>query len=152
MKKITQFLFLVTFLSGFIAQSQTHLYENPKFDELAKDHKNIAILPFKTKIELRPKQMEKLEPGQLEEMQLSEAESLQDAMYSWFLKRKKRGTLAIDVQQPSRTKALLLKQNINAENIETYTPEELAQILEVDAIISGTYDTNKPMSEGLLLH
>lgn len=49
MKKITQFLFLVTFLSGFLAQSQTHLYENPKFDELAKDHKKIAILPFKTK-------------------------------------------------------------------------------------------------------
>ena len=148
MKKITQFLFLMAFLSGFIAQAQTHLYENPKFDELAKDHKNIAILPFKTKIELRPKQMEKLESGQLEEMQKSEAESLQEAMHSWFLKRKKRGTLAIDVQQPSRTRTLLLKQNINSENIDAFTPEELAQILEVDAIISGTYETNKPMSEG----
>ena len=148
MKKITNYLFLIVLLSGFAIQAQTHLYENPKFDELAKDHENIAILPFKTTIELRPKQMQKLETGQLEKMQKSESENLQDAMYSWFLKRKKRGTLTIDVQQPSRTRALLLKKGINDENIATYTPEELAEILEVDALISGTYETNKPMSEG----
>ena len=29
-----------------------------------------------------------------------------------------------------------------------YTPQELAKILEVDAVISGEFETNKPMSEG----
>lgn len=148
MKKITYFIIFITLLISGSIEAQTHLYENPDFETIAKDHQNIAILPFKTKIELRPKQMKKLEPGQLEEMQLSEAESIQDAMHSWFLKRKKRGSLFIEVQQPARTRALLLKEGITAENLEVYTTEELAKILGVDAIISGTYETNKPMSEG----
>lgn len=31
---------------------------------------------------------------------------------------------------------------------EAYTPQELAEILEVDAVIMVTLTTNKPMSEG----
>ena len=70
-------------------------------------------------------------------------------MYSWFLKRKKRGYLkTIEVQDPNKTTALLRKKNITQENIKDFTPEELSKILGVDAIISGTYKTNKPMSEG----
>ena len=70
-------------------------------------------------------------------------------MYSWFLKRKKRGKLlSIEVQDPNKTMALLGKEGITQENLSNYTPEEIAKILGVDALISGTYNTNKPMSEG----
>ena len=81
-------------------------------------------------------------------MEKSEGESIQSAMHSWFLKRKKRGTLSVDVQDIETTNAKLKKAGVNIENYETFTPLELAKILEVDAIIMGTFKTNKPMSEG----
>lgn len=34
------------------------------------------------------------------------------------------------------------------EHLADYTPDELAQLLGVDAVIMGTFETNKPMSEG----
>jgi len=69
-------------------------------------------------------------------------------MHSWFLKCKKRGKLKVDVQDPKRTIALLKKENITYENIQDQLPEDLAKLLGVDAIISGDYETNKPMSDG----
>ena len=93
--------------------------------------------------------MKKLGEGDLEKMERSEGESIQTAMYSWFLKRKKRGKLEnLDLQDPKRTNALLKKQDIDYDNLYEYTSDEIAQILEVDAVIMGDYETNKPMSEG----
>ena len=54
----------------------------------------------------------------------------------------------IEVQDPNVTTAKLRKNNIKQENLIEYTPQELANLLEVDAIISGDYKTDKPMSEG----
>ena len=86
---------------------------------------------------------------QLNRLEKSEGESIQTAMYSWFLKRKKRGKLQdLKVQDPKTTNALLGKKGIGYDNINDYTPMELAEILGVDAVISGDYETNKPMSEG----
>src|SRR5690606_29723501 len=42
----------------------------------------------------------------------------------------------------------LRRNNITAGSIADYTPNELAEILGVDAVIMGTFETNKPMSEG----
>jgi len=92
--------------------------------------------------------MKDITTEQLERMEKSEGESIQSAMYSWFLKRKKRGTLSVNVQNTVTTNAKLKKAEVTFENYETFTPSELAKILEVDAIIMGTFDTNQPMSEG----
>ena len=146
MKKLLSLIFLIAFMSQLNAQ--THLYENPDFDKIAKEHKIIAIVPFKTQVTLRPKQMKDMTSEQLYRMERSEGEGLQTAMYSWFLKRKKRGTMTIEVQDPKRTNALLKKEDIDYDNIQDQLPEDLAKILGVDAVISGDFETNKPMSEG----
>ncbi len=127
---------------------QTNLYENPKFDEIAATHKTIAIIPFSTSIELRPKDMKEISASDLEKMENDEGYSIQSAMYSWFLKRKKRGTLKIDVQDVLVTNAKLSKKDISLTNLIDYTPKEIADILGVDAVIMGDFKTNKPMSEG----
>ncbi|WP_430927938.1 hypothetical protein [Polaribacter marinivivus] len=146
MKKI---LFLLAFVVSTSILAQTNLYENPKFDAIAKNHQSIGIIPFKATVKLRPKQMAKMSPEQFKRLEISEGKSIQTAMYSWFLKRKKRGKLlSIEVQDPNKTMALLGKEGITQENLSNYTPEEIAKILGVDALISGTYNTNKPMSEG----
>ena len=46
------------------------------------------------------------------------------------------------------TKAKLLRAGITIELMAAYTPQELCEILGVDAIIMGTFETNKPMSQG----
>ena len=131
--------------------SQTNLYENPDFDRIAKRHKIIGIIPFKTTVTLRPKQMKDITPEQLDRMEKSEGESIQSAMYSWFLKREKRGDLTVKVQSPTTTNAKLLKAGLNQDNFAEHTPEEIAKIMEIDAVIMGTFETNKPMSEGASL-
>ncbi|WBL24997.1 hypothetical protein [Zunongwangia sp. HGR-M22] len=146
MNKITFTLFIMlTSIVGLSVEAQTNLFEHPDFETIAKDHKSIAIIPFSAKVSLRPKQMKEITAEQLKEMEISEGQSIQTAMYSWFLKRKKRGKLLIDVQDPNTTNAILKKNEID---MEITTPEELAKLLEVDAVITGKFETDKPMSEG----
>ncbi|WP_201300876.1 hypothetical protein [Sunxiuqinia indica] len=92
--------------------------------------------------------MKNISPEQLDRMEKSEGESVQTGFYSWFLKREKRGQLTVKVQDPNKTNALLKRNGITYENMKDYTPEEIAKLLEVDALVSGTFETNKPMSEG----
>lgn len=140
---------LLLFLLPLSVLSQTSLYEHPDFDRISDSHAIIAMIPFKTQVQLRPREMKKMNEEQLAKLERSEGESIQRAMYSWFLKRKKRGKMQhIAIQDPKVTNTLLSKQNIDYENIDQYTPMELAEILEVDALISGDYETDKPMSEG----
>ncbi len=146
MNKITfKLLLALTLLVGATVEAQTHLFEHPDFETIAKDHKTIAIIPFSAKVSLRPKQMKEITAEQLKEMEISEGQSIQTAMYSWFLKRKKRGKLLIDVQDPNKTNAILKKNEVD---MEITTSEELAKLLEVDAVITGKIETDKPMSDG----
>ena len=95
------------------AFSQTNLYENPEFDRIAKEHQEIAIIPFRTSLTLGPLQMRDISTEQLARMEESEGYSIQSAMYSWFLKREKRGSLTIKVQSPTETNAKLKKAGVN---------------------------------------
>ncbi|HMC02194.1 MAG TPA: hypothetical protein VKN14_14240 [Flavobacteriaceae bacterium] len=147
MKKLLFSILLLAIAQN--VKAQTNLYENPDFDEIAKTHKIIAVVPFKTQVKLRPKQMKDMDDEKLHRLEKAEGEGIQTAMYSWFLKRKKRGKLQnLDVQDPKVTTALLKRKDISYDNITDYTPQELAEILEVDAVITGEFETNKPMSEG----
>lgn len=145
------FLSLLASFLTFAVLAQTHLYENPAFDKIAEEHQIIAVVPFDATVSLRPKQMKDISPEQLQRMEQSEGESVQMAMYSWFLKREKRDQLTVKVQDTNTTNALLKKNGITYENLTDYTPEELAKLLEVDAVVSGKFETSKPMSEGASL-
>lgn len=82
-------IYVLLFFLPITLISQTNLYENPEFEQIAKEHKIIAMVPFKTQVKLRPKQMKDMTGEQLDRLEKSEGESIQQAMYSWFLKRKK---------------------------------------------------------------
>lgn len=147
MKTSVLLIFSVLILST-TTFSQTNFYEDPSFEAIALTHDIIAILPFDASVTLRPKDMKDITPEQLDRMEISEGEGIQSAMHSWFLKRKKQGKLRIDVQPAMVTKAKLLRAGITIELMAAYTPQELCEILGVDAIIMGTFETNKPMSQG----
>ncbi|MBN2639758.1 MAG: hypothetical protein JXR65_11810 [Bacteroidales bacterium] len=147
MKKffITAFFALIS----VVLFAQTKLYVNPKFPEIAKNQKIIAILPFKVSINLRPNQMKKITPEQLKDMQINEGKGIQSALFSWFMKRSQQGRLSVQVQQPVVTNVELKKAGIDESNIDSYTPADIAKLLKVDAVIMGTLETTKPMSDGV---
>ena len=91
----THLFTLALILFSAYSFAQTSLYEHPKFEEYAKAHKTVAILPFNTSITLRPKDMKSMAPGQLEKMEQDEGISVQNGMHSWFLKRDNNELLLI---------------------------------------------------------
>lgn len=147
MKKII--LSIVLIIPFFSSYGQTRLFVDPEFSKYGNDHEIIAVIPFETTISLRPKKMKELKEGQLEDMQQNESYNIQQSMYSWFLKRKQQGKLWVEVQDVNKTNALLKKEGISYSNIKDFTVEEIATILDVDAVINGRFETNKPMSDGV---
>ena len=132
------------------AQAQTirSIYTSPNFNALTKNHEELAIIPFEAVVKLRPKQMKEMSAEDLARLEEQEGESVQSALYSYFLKRQSRNDYTVGFQDISRTNALLAKNGITYENMGEFTIEELAEMLDVDGIISGRIITDKPMSEG----
>ena len=142
MKKIL----IIALLFTSYLEAQTKLYVHPDGDNYASNTKTMAILPLDTQVKLRPKQLKDFTSEQIEEMEKSEALDIQKGMHTWFLTRKKRGSLTINVQTPARTNALLKKAGVDIHNYQEYLPSELGKILGVDCVVMGTFETNKPMS------
>ncbi len=149
MKTIKSLSVLLLAFVAISSQAQTReIYVNDNFAALAKDHKKLAILPFKVIMKLRPKQMEQMSPEQYAQLQKDEGLAVQSAIHSYFLKRKAQHNLSIDFLDVTTTNALLARSNVTQENIDSFTPQELAELLNVDAVITGVLSTEKPMSEG----
>ncbi len=134
------FLFLGISLSG-----QKNIYESSKFDDLSEGHEVLAILPFLTNLDLKDEVMK----GELEQRKEMEGYAVQNALETYFSKRKKKKKFSVDFQNTNNTNAILAKNNITYENIDVYTTKELSTILEVDGIISGNLDLNILLSKGI---
>lgn len=145
MKKV---LLILTLTFTTFSFSQTKLYVHPNADTYVANTKTIAILPLKVQVKLRPKQLKDFTTEQIIEMGKNESLDIQKAMYTWFLTRKKRGTMLVGVQNPTRTNALLKKEGIDIHSYDEYLPSELGEILGVEVVITGNYETSKPMSTG----
>lgn len=144
MKKIVPLLLLLVGLQQSIAQKK--IYESDKFEELSKDHKIIAILPFQTTLDLKSEHTSYTE-AQIQELSETEGIAVQQALESYFLSRKSKKKLKIEFQDINTTNRILKKAGITLENIDIYTPQELCNFLEVDAIISGSLTSRLLLSK-----
>lgn len=142
-----QILFSITLLlicaSGI---GQKTIYQSEQFEELSKDHKTVAILPFEARLELDNKN---LEADQLAKLQEKEGYEVQNALESYFLKLHKRKDYRIEFQDIKNTNALLAKKGIELKNLNIHTSQELCDILDVDAVISGDLTLKALISEGV---
>ena len=141
-------LFLACLATQPVWSQSKQIYTNPNFSQLTSSNETLAILPFEVAIKLRPKEMGKTTPQQLKDMEAKESTAIQSALHSYFLKHKSKGDLNINLQDVSRTNALLKQNGIDQENIASYSPDQLADMLGVDGVISGMVETDKPMSDG----
>ena len=143
-----KFLLILTITFTTLSFTQTKLYVHPDADTYVANTKMIAMLPMKVQVKLRPKQLKDFTSEQIIEMGKNESLDIQKAMYTWFLTRKKRGTMLVGIQNPTRTNALLKKEGIDIHSYDEYLPSELGKILGVETVITGSYETSKPMSTG----
>ncbi|UOB18193.1 hypothetical protein [Abyssalbus ytuae] len=144
MKKILLLLLFIISASGY---SQKAIYENNAFESLSKHHKKIAILPFTAKLEL--KDQEGISEDKMKKLQEHEGYEVQNALETYFLKKRRRKDYIVDFQDIKNTNALLTKNGINSDNIDIYTTQELCNILGVDAVINGNLTLNALISKGV---
>ncbi len=130
-----------------LALAAAQQYLNPRFAELSEAHKTIAVLPFKVTIDTArlPKGMT------LEMVQKSEREEgleFQKQLYARFLQRSQDGEYRVGFQDVDQTNVLLARSGITADSLALHTRDEVAKVLGVDALVSGTIHQAQPTSTG----
>ncbi len=142
MQKVILYFFL---LGTLTLSAQKNIYENARFDELSDDHRVLAILPFLTNLDLKNMANE----DDLKSLEEKEGYAVQDALETYFSKRKKKKKFPVNFQNIKDTKAILAQNDIDYSNIDVFTTKQLSEILGVDGIISGTLDLNVLLSKGV---
>ena len=139
-------LFLYTFLIlGVASYAQKNIYESSRFDDFSRKHKVLAIMPFLTNLDLE----DDISKEDLKAREEKEGYAVQNALETYFSKRKKKKKFSVEFQNTRNTNAILAKNNITYKNIDIYTIKELSEILKVDGIISGNIDLNILLSKGI---
>lgn len=145
MKK--QILALLT-LTVLLFSCGPTIYKAQDFDSRTASHKTVAILPAEVSITLRPNEMKNVTPEQLRESEEKTGLTIQDKMYTWFLRRSGKFKYTVNFQDISKTNALLQQAGIRYGDLIGRTKEEIASLLGVDAVISTKASMKKPMSDG----
>lgn len=146
-KKDMKKKFLISFLilTNLALQAQKNIYESDQFDELSNKHEVLAILPFITHLDLKVNRTRE----ELKALERKEGLAVQNALETYFSKRKKKKKFSVDFQNIHNTNAILAQNNISYDNIDIYTPKQLSEILGVDGIINGNLDLNVLLSTGV---
>ena len=140
-----KFVFVIVLFTTALAMAQKNIYESIRFDEYTDDHEVLAIIPFIAHLELK----KAVDRDELRVLAEKEGYAVQNALETYFSKRKKRKKFNVDFQNIMNTNAILAQNNIDYDNIDTYTTQELCKILDVDGIISGNLNLNILLSEGV---
>jgi hypothetical protein len=106
-------------------------------------HKLVAILPFNTSIVYKVKSKNyDAASNKLEEQKLRV--QMQEGLYTYLL--DKADNYTVKFQNVSKTNLLLKKANL-FDSLDLKSPEDLAKLLGVDAVIKSNYDYVKKKSE-----
>ena len=129
----------------FFISSCASVYYSPELKNRTSSHKKIAFIPFEIIISVE-KMPKKTTIEQIEQMEKDLSITFQEQIYERFLNKK--SNFNIEFQNVSTTNSLLKSNNINSSNIKKYTKKQLAEKLNVDAVVSGLIFARKPFSTG----
>ena len=115
------------------------------FDDYQHTHKVVAIIPFNVAIMLK-RIPDGVTMDDINQLELAEGLSFQEALYNRYLTNPQNFT--VKVQAIEQTNKLLADAGIPQTAISTYTKYELADVLNVDAVISGWIERSQPITEG----
>lgn len=136
----------LVFTAALIAAGCATVYTADDFAIYRDQHETVAILPYDVNIELK-KMPEGMTEADIRQMEKDEAYVFQKVLYTQFLKRYSKGEYTVEFQDADKTNILLARADIQYENLGRYTKDEIARVLDVDSLISGTIVRSKPMSD-----
>ncbi|MDF7813381.1 hypothetical protein [Hymenobacter sp. YC55] len=99
-------------------------------------------------MQLRPNQAKNTTPEQQREMENKSGMDFQEKIYAWLLRRSQQRGYTVQFQDVMQTNARLRESQIPVAELRSRTPQELAKILGVDAVLTTSVRTSKPMSDG----
>ena len=138
MKKILIVL-CVSFLLIINGCSMPTVYLAPSGQQIANQHEILGIVLPSITI----KKGRKKNPKELLKQQVKIGEEFQEEIYEYFLKRKSRSQMVIDVQNIDSTNIILSKNQIN---LSETTTDILCELLNVDAVIYSEFVVPKSQS------
>ena len=143
-------LFLLLFVSADLSsQGQYNRFDQDSvFLDYFKNHKTIAVLPFRVESVLRPKVERKMPPAQKALMEYTLGYDVQETIIKVFSNKQNDKSALFSIQDSSLTNQILKEAGINQNNYTDFSPQELGELLRVDAVISGNLKTWKPIGSG----
>ncbi|SDX90144.1 hypothetical protein [Hymenobacter psychrophilus] len=148
MKTSTLNLGAVALLCLFLTACGPSIYLANDFRAYAPKHKTVAILPASVTMELRPNQARNTPPEQRLSMEEKSGIDFQEQIFAWLLRRSQQRGYTVQFQSVMETNALLRESGIPTAELRSHTPQELADLLGVDAVLTTSVRTSKPMSDG----
>lgn len=136
---------LVAFLLNACGPS---IYMAQDFRSYAPKHKTVAILPAAVTMQLRPNQARHMTVEQLHSTEQQSGIDFQERIYAWLLRRSQQQGYTVQFQDIMQTNSKLRESNIPYAELRSHSPQELAKILGVDAVLTTSVRTSKPMSDG----
>lgn len=130
------------------AHAGAQKYTHPRFAELTRDHKKVAVLPFTVNID-KKNLGKNTTIEMIEQAEQEESLEFQRQLYARFLQRAGEGEYTIEFQDVDQTNALLSKTGISPDSLAGHTRDEIAGVLGVDALISGNIHQARPTSTGM---
>lgn len=142
--KATSYLTLLILL--FFTSCKKY-YTVVDFEEKTETHQTIAVLPFEMIYAGIPP--ESLTEEDIQRIEVGESKAFQASFFDAILASTRRGKkqLRIDVQHYSKTLSLLEKNEIEIKDSWNKNPEELAEILGVDAVVKARIEKTRYMSD-----
>lgn len=130
-----------------LTSSCTPYFQSANFDTLTADHTRIAVLPFDILFTGRmPDQLTEEDILQIEE---AESQAFQISFYNELLRSTRGGkrNLRVEVQHHRTTLKILEDKGISIRESWSRSPKELADILEVDAVVRASIEKARFMSD-----
>ena len=142
---LLSFFSLVLFSCG----TNRNVYKSSDFDYQTATHRMVAVLPFHITQTGHVSKNESVEG--IKAANEKWAYVFQESLLSYSLRHtsKNRKGHMISFQGTQRTNALLTELGLTLDEIYTKRPEEIAKLLEVDAVLMTTLEKDKNFSDGV---
>ena len=136
-------LFLI--LTCFILTScQQGIHVSNGFQKEQLRHRKIAVLPVE--VIYAGENKYKLSKDQLLQISLEESKRFQVSMHDVLRANKKVSRLKVSFQSPKRTNGILRRHDLTTQDIWNTSPDKLADLLKVDAIVISRIEKKRYLS------
>ena len=140
---------LFFFVGALLFTSCKSYYKIENFDQETFSHKTIAILPFE--IIMTGQIPEDLSESDIDQLEIAESKLLETSLFNNILKRTRNKRLDVNIQHFSKTLSILETNNIAIKDSWKMNPEELAKLLNVDAVVRSKVEQAQYFPDGVSL-